>query len=448
MKKIILIIIIVLIRNIGYTQTDVTVDGMSNSKVSISIEGNKFQLKNDSGKIIVADLDTVYQDSHFDFFIVQKKGLWGIMSNFGNVFIPIEFDTIKRSFNEFWIVSKNRKKGIYSVPKGKIIPVEFDEIKFSGLFNREFIVRKDNKTGVFNSQGSEVIPINYEEIKKKQAVLELRKNNKSYYFIGNKIISDSLHLDKSFQTQGQYLSENENFYVFQKNGTYGVVNHKNEVVISTKYQDILYQYMNENYLLVKQNNLWGMIDIEENQIIPIQFQSIELIDSAFAIVGLNNFKNFYNFKTKKLIDEFNFDSFYWFNKEFIVINKGEKATLVDNKKQFKLVFPFIYESVSVYDKYFIVKQNAKYGLIDRKQKIVIPIQYDNLSLSCNKIIAQKDGKYGILSLENKVLIPFENHYIIAYDERIEIYQNSTFNYKTYDCNLNCIENCNSPKFTN
>lgn len=418
----------------------------SQSKVSISKKGKTFQLTDEEGKVVISDIDTLYQQKRTDFIFVQKKGLWGVVSSYGNILIPINFNKTERIYNEFWTVTKNQKKGIYSIAKGEILPVEFDNIEFSQSYNEEFIVTKNDKKGVFNYLGKEIIPINYDQIKKKKGVLILSKNNKTDYFLNNKIISDSLVLDKSFEIYGDYISDTKTFYVFYKDKKFGIIDNKNNVIIQPKYDDIEYRRVienskNENFLVVKKDLFCGMIDFNEKEIIPFKYQNIEVIHPNYAVLTINNLKHFYNFRTKKINTNFDFEKFDMYSGQFTRLKKGNKETLVSNNDFSNLLFPFMYEDISENNNLFVVKLNSKYGLVDKNNKVLIPILYEHLYISCNKVIAQINNKYGILSLENKILMPFEYPNIVGYSEKTEVIQKD-FKTKTYDCNLICIENCN------
>ena len=54
----------------------------SQSKVSISKKGKTFQLTDEEGKVVISDIDTLYQQKRSDFIFVQKKGLWGVFRCF------------------------------------------------------------------------------------------------------------------------------------------------------------------------------------------------------------------------------------------------------------------------------------------------------------------------------------------------------------------------------
>jgi len=440
------ILLILLFCKMGYSQ-DIIEEYNPNGKLSIHKTNGHFQLINIAGEAILSELDSVYQHKNGS-FLVMKKGVWGMTSIYGEVIIPIAFDKIELKYNLYWeVVTKDNKKGVYPSYRGPFLPAEYDDIQIVRELDKGFIVKKSGKYGVYNSKGEIVVPLIYDNILDYGRALVLKTKTKSEYLIGNKIISDSIVLKKTFDLPDHHPSQTGRYFVLYKEGKHGVLDYEGNTVIDPKYEDLVYQQINtgnkiESYILVKQNELWGMIDLSENQILPFKYQKIEFINSDFAIVKFKDYMYFYNFRTRKLIDEYNFESFHMHGYEFSRLKKEGKETLVNNKTG-KLVFPFIYESVFMKGQHIEVKQNSKYGLVDFDNNIIIPIQYESIMLFCNKVIVEKEGKHGILSLDNEILIPFENINILTWgDKTIEIWQNSSSDTKTYDCDLNCIKNCN------
>lgn len=444
MFRILIITFALAVGNRCFAQELIGVEEAPKSKLSIKKKGVKYLLRNGDGKTVLSNLDSAYYYSDSDVFFIEKKTHWGVISSSGNITIPVEFDTIERCYNWFWEVTKNQKKGIYNIYRGVVLNVEYDNIEFSSKVGKEFIVEKDGKKGIFNDSGEEVIPLAYDKIKNTFGVITLNRNGKTSYFIGNKIITDSLLLDKRFEIYGDYISDTKTYYVFCRDGKQGVIDSKSNIVIEPKYQDLRFKPIRrgnkiEYLFLAKQNNLWGLIEFNEAAISGFKYQNIEVVDQDFAIVGINGYRYFYNYQKKQLVESFNFDSFHLLNEDYSMVRRDDKESYVDNKNQYRLVLPLVYENVMMHGSWFIVRQNSLYGVVDKQNQIVIPIQYESISLACNKVIAQLNGKYGILSLENKPLFPFDFPLITSYDDKIEVHQIGSSKLTVYDCNLKVIE---------
>lgn len=64
-----------------------------------------------------------------------------------------------------------------------------------------------------------------------------------------------------------------------------------------------------------------------------------------------------------------------------------------------------------YERFQLVEQYGKYGIVNEGDTIIIPIQYDSLINVTNSwpkvFIAQVDQKFGLLNADNEIVIPFE-----------------------------------------
>jgi hypothetical protein len=416
----------------------------SSEECSIEKCAEKWCLKDVYGEIIVADLDSAYLDNKSDVFFVKKNNAWGIVSLYGKTLIPIQFDKIERfvaiPYDTYFMVQKQDKKGLYGIRRNTIVPCKYDDIEFSSKVDKEFIVRKDDKVGAFSYEGKEVFPLKYESIKNKKGILVLNVNNTTNYSVGDVIITDSLDLDNPFQIFGNYAGDTRTYYPIYKNGFWGMIDSEGNIIISPKYQQIISKI--RYGLIVKKNDLWGVIDIDEKTIIPLQFQNIEIFNPEYSIVSIENHKQLYNHKTQTLLVVPKFDKIYWRNAKFSAITYDGKENLIENENNFKIVFPFVYQSISDYGEgNFVVNKEGKYGVVNINNEIKIPFLYSGLYISCGKVVAAKEGKYGILSLDNKELMPFEYRQIIGRSETLEMYPINSYEYKAYNCDLHCIENC-------
>lgn len=93
--------------------------------------------------------------------------------------------------------------------------------------------------------------------------------------------------------------------IAKKDGKYGMISMKNEVMISFEYDRMSYVRFNlrrfkNEYVLVQQNGLWGMMDTEGTEILPPKYNSLRKKDEN-TIVGYigETEKVIYNFRTKK-----------------------------------------------------------------------------------------------------------------------------------------------------
>ena len=100
----------------------------------------------------------------------------------------------------------------------------------------------------------------------------------------------------------------------------------------------------------------------------------------------------------------------------ILVKNNDKWGIMNKKR--KLTVPFVYDQRNYYgDDYgmFFLSKNKKSGSIDGEGNIQIPFIYDGSRggyptlkfITPNLIRAQLNGKYGIIDRENNVLVPFK-----------------------------------------
>jgi len=241
-----------------------------------------------------------------------------------------------------------------------------------------------------------------------------------------------------------YRDTKSHVFFVKKNNAWGIVSLFGKTLIPIQFDKIerLVNLMAETFYIVHKQNKIGLYSNVNGLIIPLQFQSIEILNNEYSVVGVENHKQLYNHKTQTLFAEPKFDKIYWRNAQYSAITYNGKDNLVDNKDNFKIIFPFEYQSISDYGEgNFVVNKEGKYGVVNINNEIKIPFFYSGLYIFCEKVVAEKERKYGILSLDNKELMPFEYRQIIGRSGTLEMYPINSYEYKVYNCDLHCIENC-------
>lgn len=88
--------------------------------------------------------------------------------------------------------------------------------------------------------------------------------------------------------------------------------------------------------------------------------------------------------------------------------QGEK--ILGDKNYEGIIFPLTEDNKDVY----VIKENGKWGTVDKEGKQLIPCTYEQASApSYGWIIVKKDGKYGVIDINNKSIIPREYENIIS-----------------------------------
>jgi len=257
------------------------------------------------------DIDSVYLPQ--DILQVGFKGKQGIMTVFGKWILLPEYDTIDTSSPEQWVVKKDNKTSLYT-PKGFILPFRFEDS--NQLDSNWFAVKENGKWGVYNQQKDELtVPYSYEDI--------------DYCYGCN--------------TKGDYIFA-------QKDGKWGVVSFKNEVLVPFEYD---HEHMN--------------------------MRSDEWIESLYK----NDQKMSINLKTKKVevdtcqcLPEEELSSLDTELGPYTGQQRNGKWGLVN--KAGKLLLDYVYDDINYYDDstaFIGIMRNEKYGLADTTGKVIVPMAF-------------------------------------------------------------------------
>lgn len=360
--------------------------------------------------------DLMSSTEGYGIFIAKKAGKYGLINVVGKEALPIEYDKIdvpeiESSDVYFAFIKKDRKTGICNKTGKILVPVEYDKINFyaiTGILDDgivRFAVTKDGKEGMYEVSKGLTFPCIYDEV---YFVDSDGDNGEALVARTKKIIgiypppNSTKKPDEGYET---ILPLVEGLRLAKKNGKWGAVNTKSEVVVAFNYQDI--KYVDYKYLWVQQKGKWGRIDRQGNFIIPPAYDDVKGQQAPFISVmekkywGLINEKG--EPKTAFIYSRlgYNFDRKLW-----IINYKNKEGLLTDDAKEY--LAPNYDRIAEIFDEYIIVEKNGLTGVIDHKGNMIIDFKY-------SKIVPIKEGrfsamikkKYGIIDSQSNTIIPFE-----------------------------------------
>ncbi|MDP8078951.1 WG repeat-containing protein [Phocoenobacter skyensis] len=160
----------------------------------------------------------------------------------------------------------------------------------------------------------------------------------------------------------------------EKNGKYGFVNSKGNIVIPLEY-DEAYSFSENGLAAIEKNGKWGFINSKGKIVIPLQY-----------------------------------DGAYFFAKNGLApVIKDGKYGFINSKGN--IVIPLQYDKAYSFSENGLaaIKKERKWGFINDKAEVIIPLQYDNAhSFSENGLAAiKKERKWGFINNKAKVIIPLQ-----------------------------------------
>ena len=283
--------------------------------------------------------------------IVANRGKYGIIDESGKLVLPLEYDFIEQpsiwsNYANVFLATKRDSVTVFD-ENLKIIPTKGIS-SYWDLDGNLFVANKKNKIGLIDYNGKQTIPFIYDKLYKEHSVPRISG------------------------------------FIAKKDGLYGFVSTKNEIIQPFKYNSI-YALKGGYPVYIDQNNKVGIFDKDGKIMIPFDYDAI--------------YSTWYNNHHSK---EFPRDI------DIFIVEKGEKIGTIDDKNN--VIIPIIYDGLSGWVEYgpeaHFVKNNDKYGIISHKGKIIIPIEYDYVGLPKSGVIrVAKNGKYGVVSWENKEILP-------------------------------------------
>lgn len=277
--------------------------------------------------------------------LVRTNGKIGFLYENGEELFPCVFDSI--------VDVENYE---YKTVKGKYVLTK------KGYFSRCAKVKKDGKWGLISIDGKVVIPYIYDEIYD----FDYKKANRM----------EGPYID--------FLDSDGKTAVVKKNGKWGLVNTKGEVLADCIYEDFFIpdvKLFYENRVAAKQNGLWGFLNEKGESV------------SSFVFVAVGSA----HLEAPQFISTF--------QGGMAVVKKDGKWGAIDSNGIEKI--PFIYDYLSSFiAESAIAQKDGKWGYINKNGAEVIPLVYDEIKwFEIGLCPVKKDGFWGFLNERGEVVVP-------------------------------------------
>ncbi|MEY4287262.1 MAG: hypothetical protein RL511_1348 [Bacteroidota bacterium] len=222
--------------------------------------------------------------------------------------------------------------------------------------------------------------------------------------------------------------------IVAKHNFYGLINKKNEPIVSIKYLDITF---NENGFILEDSVGFFLSDMQGKflQKEPMQWEELQQTlaalnwqeatssedkKSLYELVERNGKKGLN--KNGKVLLQPKFDEIITSSESVLIITKQGKGVfyfdstgkrLEINGLEWFLNAPelakFSNEGIAVFSK------STKLGLMDTKGKVLVKNVYDAAQVVFGGLWpVQQKGKWGLISLDGKVVLPFEQQKILPF----------------------------------
>lgn len=325
------------------------------------------------------ELNSVEDNGFYEKSVLKYKsdGLYGLIDLSGNKITKPVYESIEGfEYNEgLLLVKKSGKYGIINMNGAIIVKPKYDEILSDGYYEEQvgykksgYIVGKKSDDGMrygyIDSNRKELLKSEFNDIyriadKKDSTYLVAFKDGKAGIYKKNKNVLPHDYEDIEYNEQNDSLT-------LQKASKQGVTRFDGSIIVPYNYDNIFFA---GNYINAKNENGVDIFDSNGNKEQNSEYVSKkDFCDNSYEIVSTSN-------------DEYK-----------IIVNKNGK--LIEDKYSF---------AQYLFDKYFIVKKDDLFGIIDDEGNIVIDCKYEEIQPTTEYNIVQLRSKDGTIILLNRKL---------------------------------------------
>ncbi len=340
---------------------------------------------------------------------VQKAGKYGLINLDGNEILPCEYDSIStmKGVKNCLVVKNDVNTGIVDTSGKIVVPVQYPSVEViaKNTDNGYIVKNNENKYGVIKSDGNFVLDCKYDAI---ENIIDenrfLVKENGTWKMIDQ---DGTSYLDGKVD---DVISMNNGDVVVKQNGKYGVLNIQTDLKIPFEYDDLVYLF--DNKYVAKKDNKYGIVNTNNEVIVDYKYDEI-IYNKGDEYVKGRVSDNSYDYMTKDLSVRFTAGRETKIN-GFISVKVGNDVKYYNNKLEEKSN-----KDVYTSNTLFIIKENGKYGFVDKDGKVVVEAKYDDAREQNDYgfVAVKKDGKWGSLDQYGNVVI--EPTYTINEENQVD-----------------------------
>ena len=234
------------------------IEAIYGEKLFVIKEGKNEKLINDEGNVVLEDgfdkIEQILQYSSKKGVIFVKDSKYGVMNVDAEVIVPAEYENIKEAKDNIFIAKKDGKYGIVDTDKNEKVEFKYTNITYNNVADIYLAEDENYNTNILDNQFNTKLTGILSEIDTDKGYMKLKIGDEYKYY----------NFKFEEKTNKDVLSNT--LFLSKKDGKYGFVNSKNEVIVDYIYDDATEQ--NEyGYAAVKKDGKWGSIDINGKVVI-------------------------------------------------------------------------------------------------------------------------------------------------------------------------------------
>lgn len=244
----------------------------------------------------------------------------------------------------------------------------------------------------------------------------------------------------------QYTELKENkigtYLIAFKNGKAGIYNNKKNI-IKHEYEDIEYNAKND-LLIVQKASKQGVAKMDGTIIVPIEYNNILFAGSYINAKSENNVDIYNNLGNKEPNNEYVSKQDFAEGKYAIVSTADDEFKILHNNGK-TIENQYTYAQY-IFDKYFIIQKDGKFGIIDDDGNEIVKCKYTVIQPTLDYGIIQlldKDGKIEIINTNFETIVKPEKIGITSTNGYLKVKSNEKETYINKRGEIVDISNINS-----
>mgnify|MGYP004625820107 FL=1 len=222
-------------------------------------EDEKVKLINSKGETVIENGFDQIKSVTTNGIIFEKNNLFGEMNTSGEMVLEAVYQDLKEANNGIYIAKQNDKYGIIDNVGNIQIPFEYQIITYNEKAKLFLADDSEYKTSIIDNQYNIKATGILSEINTDEEYIRMRVDDDyKYYNLKGEEISNIEAL------------KNNTIFLSKKDGKYGFVDKKGNVITEYIYDDATEQNQ-YGYAAVKKDGLWGSIDKEGKEIIEPKY---------------------------------------------------------------------------------------------------------------------------------------------------------------------------------
>ena len=276
-----------------YTEIKNIGNSYKNGYITIDEQGKYGVVSTTKKQILENKYEEIAQTYLKNYYLVKENGTQKLVDSNGNAVIENGFDEIKSATETGMIFAKNNLFGEMNLSGEIEIEAKYQDLKEA--IDGKYIAKQNDKYGVIDTYGNTLVEFKYTYITyNEDAKIYLAEDaqyktsiiNNKYEVKATGILSD-INIDqeyirmrendeyKYYNLKGNEISYSEalkdnTIFLSKKDGKYGYVDKKGNVVVDYIYDDGTEQNQ-YGYAAVKKNGLWGSIDTHGKVVIEPKY---------------------------------------------------------------------------------------------------------------------------------------------------------------------------------